>query len=64
MEVLMLSHGKYFSGLMMVMLNVGSKYITIELSDSQKNLLNKYVILDEIYIFRSFGWEQKIFTHH
>ena len=34
--VLMLSHSKYFSGLMMVMLNVGSKYITIELSDSQK----------------------------
>ena len=49
-----INHSKFFSGLMMVMLNLGSKYVTIELSDSQKNVLNKYAIFRQILIFSIF----------
>ena len=50
----MINHSKFFSGLMMVVLNLGSKYITIQLSDSQKNILNKYAIFRQILIFSIF----------
>lgn len=49
-----LNHSKFFSGLMMVILNIGSKYVTIQLSDSQKNILNKYAIFRQILIFSIF----------
>lgn len=50
----MINHSKFFSGLMMVVLNLGSKYVTIQLSDSQKNILNKYAIFRQILIFSIF----------
>ena len=49
-----LNNSKFFSGLMMVLLNIGSKYITVKLSDSQKNLLNKYTIFRQLLIFSIF----------
>ena len=52
--VFVLNHSKLFSGLMMIMLNVGSKYVTVQLSDSQKKILNKYAIFRQILIFSVF----------
>ena len=49
--VFVLNHSKLFSGLMMIMLNVGSKYITVQLSDSQKKILNKYAIFRQILTY-------------
>ena len=34
-----LNNSRFFAGLVMIMLNVGSKYITIELSKSQEQYL-------------------------
>ena len=33
-----LNNSKFFAGLVMIMLNIGSKYISIELSKNQKNI--------------------------
>ena len=49
-----LNSSRFFSGLMMVMLNVGSKYVTIQLSESQKSILNKYNIFRQLLIFAVF----------
>ena len=35
-------------------MNVGSKYVTIQLSESQKNVLNKYAIFRQLLIFAVF----------
>ena len=35
-----LNNSKYFAGIAMLILNIGTKYISIELSDSQEELLN------------------------
>ena len=34
-----LNNSKFFAGLVMIMLNIGSKYVTIELSKSQEAYL-------------------------
>lgn len=38
-----LNNSKFFSGLVMIMLNIGSKYITIELSKTQEEYLRNNV---------------------
>jgi chitinase len=38
-----LNNSKFFSGLVMIMLNIGSKYITIELSKTQEEYLRNSV---------------------
>tara|TARA_X000000950_G_C13595005_1_gene528964 strand:- start:101 stop:586 length:486 start_codon:yes stop_codon:yes gene_type:complete len=38
-----LNNNKFFAGLVMIMLNIGSKYITIELSKSQEQYLRNSV---------------------
>ena len=38
-----LNNSKYFAGLVMIMLNIGSKYITIELSKTQEDYLRNSV---------------------
>jgi len=45
-----LNGSKLFAGIMMILLNVGSKYITVKLSKSQEAYLRNYVIR-EIIIF-------------
>ena len=45
-----LNNSKFFAGLVMIMLNIGSKYITIELSKSQEQYL-KNKIGRQILIF-------------
>jgi hypothetical protein len=45
-----LNNSKYFAGIMMIVLNLGSKYITLELSKSQEAYL-KYTIGRQVLIF-------------
>jgi hypothetical protein len=39
-----LNQSKYFAGIMMLVLNLGSKYITLELSETQDELLKNKII--------------------
>ena len=39
-----LNQSKYFAGIMMLVLNLGSKYITMELSETQDELLKNKII--------------------
>jgi hypothetical protein len=45
-----LNNSIYFSGLMMIILNIGSKYITIELSKNQAELL-KHEVMRQLLLF-------------
>ena len=45
-----LNNSKLFAGLMMILMNIGSKYITVKFSDSQEAYLRNYVAR-EILIF-------------
>jgi hypothetical protein len=45
-----LNNSKYFLGVMMILLNIGSKYVTIKLSKSQEAYLRNYIIR-ELLIF-------------
>ena len=45
-----LNTSKYFTGIMMILLNIGSKYITVKLSKSQEAYVRNY-ILRELLIF-------------
>jgi len=38
-----LNNSKFFAGIVMIMLNIGSKYITIELSENQKQYLENSI---------------------
>ena len=49
-----LNSSKFFAGIMMILLNIGSKYITVKLSKSQEAYLRNYV-LREILIFLYFS---------
>ena len=49
-----LNNSKYFAGLMMLFLNIGSKYITVVLSKNQENFL-KSNIFRQILILRNFS---------
>lgn len=49
-----LNNSKFFAGLVMIMLNIGSKYITIELSKTQEEYLKNH-IARQILIF-SISW--------
>lgn len=49
-----LNSSKYFAGLCMIMLNIGSKYITIELSKTQQAYL-KHSVMRQILLF-SIAW--------
>ena len=46
----LLNNSKFFTGIMMIMLNIGSKYITVKLSKSQEAYMKNYVIR-EVLIF-------------
>jgi len=45
-----LNTSKYFTGIMMILLNIGSKYITVKLSKSQEAYVKNYIIR-ELLIF-------------
>lgn len=49
-----LNNSKFFAGIVMIMLNIGSKYITIELSKTQEEYLKNHVAR-QILIF-SISW--------
>lgn len=49
-----LNNSKYFAGLCMIMLNIGSKYITIELSKTQEQLFKNSVA--RILLIFSISW--------
>ena len=42
-SLMALNNSKFFAGLVMIMLNIGSKYITIELSNTQEEYLRNKV---------------------
>lgn len=39
-----LNNSKYFAGLMMIILNLGSKYLVLELSETQEKFLSNIII--------------------
>ena len=39
-----LNNSKYFSGIMMVLLNLGSKYVSLDLSEAQQHFLSDSVV--------------------
>ena len=41
--ILSLNNSKFFAGIIMILLNIGSKYITIELSKNQEQYLKHYI---------------------
>lgn len=45
-----LNSSKYFLGFMMILLNIGSKYVTVKLSKSQEAYIRNYIIR-ELLIF-------------
>jgi hypothetical protein len=45
-----LNNSKLFAGILMILMNIGSKYITVRLSDSQEAYLRNYVAR-EVIIF-------------
>jgi len=45
-----LNNSKYFLGVMMILLNIGSKYVTVKLSKSQEAYLRNYIVR-ELLIF-------------
>lgn len=49
-----LNNSKYFTGLVMIMLNIGSRFVEIKLSDSMEQYI-KYNIAREVLIF-SMAW--------
>ena len=48
-----LNNSKYFSGIIMVLLNIGSKYVSLELSEAQKQFLN-HPIMRKLLVFTIF----------
>ena len=42
-----LNNSKFFAGVVMIMLNIGSKYVTIELSKNQEQYLKNNIIREE-----------------
>ena len=49
-----LNSSKFFAGIVMLMLNIGSRYIVVEFSDNQKELF-KYSVFRQLLIF-SIAW--------
>ena len=45
-----LNSSKYFTGIMMILLNIGSRFVEIRLSDSMESFI-KYNIAREMLIF-------------
>ena len=45
-----LNTSKYFIGIMMIVLNIGSKYITVKLSKSQEAYVRNYVLRELLII--------------
>ena len=53
-----INDNKYFAGIAMLILNIGTKYITIELSDTQDDFL-KNVIIRRLGLFTIFWFGTK-----
>ena len=43
-HVFTLNNSKYFAGIMMILLNLGSRYLIMELSESQEQMFNNKII--------------------
>lgn len=53
-RVMSLNNSKFFAGVIMILLNIGSKYITIELSKNQEQYLKHYV--SRIILLFAISW--------
>jgi hypothetical protein len=51
--IVQLNNSKYFTGIIMILLNIGSKYISLELSDAQQQFLN-HPIVRKLLVFTIF----------
>jgi hypothetical protein len=43
-HVFTLNNSKYFAGIMMILLNLGSRYLVMELSETQEQMFNNVII--------------------
>ena len=43
-QVFTLNNSKYFAGIMMILLNLGSRYLVMELSETQEQMFNNVII--------------------
>ena len=43
-HVFTLNNSKYFAGIMMILLNLGSRYLIMELSETQEQMFNNVII--------------------
>tara|TARA_Y100001970_G_scaffold293363_1_gene439692 strand:+ start:2412 stop:2804 length:393 start_codon:yes stop_codon:yes gene_type:complete len=48
-----LNNSKYFSGIVMILLNIGSKYVSLELSEAQQQFLS-HPIIRKLLVFTIF----------
>lgn len=53
-RVMSLNNSKFFAGVIMILLNIGSKYITIELSKNQEQYFKHYV--SRILLLFAISW--------
>ena len=56
-----LNENKYFIGIMMILVNIGSRFIISELSDDHKKLINN-ILLRRIFIFGVFFMATRDFS--
>ena len=53
-RMLELNNSKYFAGIMMIVLNLGSRYLVMELSQNQEQILSNKIIR-RFVLFSVFG---------
>ena len=61
--ILSLSNSKIFSGIIMILMNLGSKYVSLELSEAQEEFLSQKSVR-RILIFAIFFMAIKILLFH
>jgi len=57
-----LNNSKFFTGIIMIMLNIGSKFITVKLSDSQEAYIRNYVAREVIIFSACWMGTRDIYT--
>ena len=61
--ILSLNNSKFVAGITMLVVNLGSKYLAQELSDSQEALFTN-VVIRRFVIFTVVLWQLKIYSFH
>lgn len=66
-SIVSISNSKYFVGLMILFLNLGSKYLALELSESQEQILSnkifrRFIIFTAVFVSTRDIWVSMIIT--